>query len=209
MVARSQHNDKILFGEYLVDYLCLGIKNSSYASDVSREGFLNEVIPFLYMGEPPLDIDVNLAHEIVWGAVEYAQRIGFDPPRDFQESSRILEPADALPRSGSMKFGHMGAPLYRPFANDNQAAIIGKLIEVVGLGNFYYVPNGDIPEDVMELMEIEGEEEASDPAIWTPGLQQGGGVDAQSGLWFPGQQTQPAPEGDSSEQPLIWTPGRS
>ncbi len=214
LFARTQPNDDIIFGEYLVDYRCMGIRNASYSSNIDRESFYNSLIPYLYQGEPPIDLETNLAHEIIWGAVEYAEGFGFDPPRRFQDASLILEPADALPRNGNIEFGHAGDPLYAPFPDDDQAAVIRKLIYSVGLGNFYYVPpGGNIPPDVVELMEAEMEkmgmgEEAEESSIWTPDLQSQG-VDAQSGLWVPGQSPGPEREDEQAEQPALWTPGRS
>ena len=209
LLARTQPNDNILFGEFIVDYLCVGIKDSSYASNVNRETFLNEVIPRLYSGTPPLDIEESLAHETIWGAVEYAADIGFDPHRSFREASRILDPFDTHTHSGAIDFGYQGRPLYMPASEDNQAGIIRKLIETVGLGNFYYLPRGDVPEDVAELLRPERQEDDPDSAIWRPDSQQQGSVNTESGLWVPGQQTESAPESEQEEQPLIWTPGRS
>ena len=122
---------------------------------------------------------------------------------------RILDPAGTMSRSGSIDFGYQGRPLYIPAPDDNQVGIILRLIEAVGLGNFYYLPRGDVPEEVAELLRVEQPEEPPESAIWTPELQQRGGVDDQSGLWVPGQQPEPASEGEKPEQSLIWTPGRS
>ena len=209
LIARTQPNDGIMFGEYIVDYFCAGIKDASYASNVNRETFSNEVMPRLYSGTPPLDIEASLAHEVVWGAVEYAEGLGFDPHRNFREASRILDPAGTMPTGGSIDFGYQGIPLYIPAPDDNQVGIIRRLIEAVGLGNFYYLPRGDVPEEVAELLRVEQPEETPDSAIWTPELQQRSGADTQSGLWVPGQQPEPVSEGNQPEQSPIWTPGRS
>ena len=209
LLARTQPNDNILFGEYIVDYLCTGIKDSSYASNVNRETFFNEVIPRLYSGTPPLDVEGSLAHETVWGAVEYAVELGFDPHRNFREASRILDPSGTHAHSGAIEFGYQGRPLYIPADGDNQAGIIRRLIETVGLGNFYYLPRGDVPEEVAELLQPEQPEDTPDSEIWRPDSQQQGSVNTESGLWIPGQQSESAPESEQEEQPLIWTPGRS
>ena len=209
LLARSQPNENILFGEYIIDYFCTGIKDSSYASNINSETFFNEVIPRLYSGTPPLDIEESLAHEMIWDAVEYAEKLGFDPHRNFSESRRILEPADALPRGGAVEFGYQGQPLYIPGPDDNQVGIVRRLIESVGLGNFYYLPSGEIPEEVAELLRVEQSVDTPDSEIWTPDRQQPGNVEAQSGLWVPGQQPESAPDREQEEQPLIWTPGRS
>ena len=208
LFARSQPNDDIILGQYIVDYFCAGIKDASYTANMPRQAFFDEYIPFFYPDDKPLDIEADLACEIIWGAVEYAERIGFNPPRSFQDASRVLEPADSFSRNGGVEFGYQGEPLYFPFPNDNQAAIIRKLIDVVGVGNFYYMPPGDVPDDVMELFEREREEETPDSEIWTPDFESAG-VDAQSGLWIPGQQTEPEGESADAEQPTLWTPGRS
>ena len=210
LIARIQPNDNILFGEYIVDYFCLGVKDSSTASNIRSDLFFNEVIPRLYSGTPPLGIEADLAHEVIWGAVEYARELGFEPHRNFRDSQRVLDPPDALPRAGAIDFGYQGRPLYIPAPDDNQAGVIRRLIESVGLGNFYYMPRGDVPEEVAELLRVEQPEETPDSEIWTPELQRQGGVDAQSGLWVPGQQPEPAAsEAEQGEQSLIWTPGRS
>ena len=208
LLARTQSNENILFGEYIVDYLCTGIKDSSYASNVNRETFFNEVIPRLYSGTPPLDIEGSLAHETVWGAVEYADELGFDPHRNFREAGRILDLSGVHEYTGAIEFGYQGRPLYIPADGDNQAGIIRRLIESVGLGNFYYLPRGDVPEDVAELLQSEQEEDTPDSAIWRPDAQQQGSVNTESGLWVPGQQPDAAPEPEQEEQSLIWTPGR-
>ncbi len=209
LLARAQPNDDILFGEYIVDYFCVGVKDSSYASNLNGETFLNEALPRLYSGTPPLDISENLAHEIIWGAVEYAGELGFEPHRNFRESVRILEPADALPRSGAIEFGYQGRPFYMPGPSDNQVAVIRRLIEAVGLGNFYYLPRGEIPAGVAELLQVQQPDDAPDPEIWTPGQNRRESADSQSGLWVPGHGPESEPASEGTERPLIWTPGRS
>ena len=207
VLARTNSSDNVVFGEYVVDYLCTGVKDTAFATDVSPDVFDNEVIPRLYGGVPPTAIAADLAHEIVWGAVEYAETLGLRPPSAFRQSQRILDAPDALARSGVVQFGYQGRPAYVPASQDNQAAIITRLIDSVGLGNFYYIPQGDIPDDVIDLLQIEqGEGEDDGAPLWTPEAQQQapGSVDAGSGLWTPGEQ----PASEQSDAPALWTPGR-
>ena len=208
-LARTQPDDRILFGAYMVDCFCTGLRETSTLSNIARDTFFNEIIPRLYPDNPPIKISENLAHEIIWGAIEYAIELGFEPHRDFRESSRILESADTLPRIGGVEFGYQGDPLYIPAPDDNQAGVIRRLIESVGLGNFYYMPQGDIPEDVVEIMELTQHDDTPEPMIWTPGQDQPGIAETRSGLWVPGQPPETASEGEQAEQSLIWTPGRS
>ncbi len=212
VVARTQPNDEMLFGSYLVDYFCTGVKSTSHAVNVEPSVFQSEVVPRFYQGSPPVAISEELAHEIIWGAVEYAEALGFRPPRDFRESQRVLEPADALPRTGAVQFGYQGRPLYVPGTNDNQVAVLRRLIDAVGLGNFYYAPQDDVPDDVVELLGIDRAEGAERSALWTPGEQQESGAGSEdSGLWLPGRQgeaTATATATEPAEPGAIWTPGR-
>ena len=206
VLARTNSSDNIVFGEYVVDYLCTGIKDTAFATNVSPEVFDNEVIPRLYGGIPPITAAVELVHEIVWGAVEYAETLGLRPPSAFRQSQRILEAPDALSRPDVVVFGYQGRPAYVPAPQDNQAAIITRLIDSVGLGNFYYIPQGDIPDDVIDLLQIEpGEGDEDGAPLWTPeGQQTPGSVASDSGLWTPGEQA----ASEQSEAPALWTPGR-
>jgi hypothetical protein len=208
VLARTNSSDNIVFGEYVVDYLCTGVKDTAFATNVSPEVFDNEVIPRLYGGIPPITAAVELVHEIVWGAVEYAETLGLRPPSAFRQSQRILEAPDALPRPDVVVFGYQGRPAYVPAPQDNQAAIIARLIDSVGLGNFYYIPQGDIPDDVMELLQIEqGEGDEAGAPLWTPeGQQTPGSADSGSGLWTPEQQ---AAQEQPADAPGLWTPGRA
>ena len=205
ILARASSSGNIVFGEYVVDYLCTGVKDTAFATNVSPEVFDNEVIPRLYGGIPPVATAVELVHEIVWGAVQYAETLGLRPASAFRQSQRILEAPDALPRSG-VEFGYQGRPAYVPAPQDNQAAIITRLIDSVGLGNFYYIPQGDIPDDVIDLLQIEqGEGDDAGAPLWTPeGQQTPGSLDSDSGLWTPGEQA----ASEQSDAPALWTPGR-
>ena len=208
VLARTNASDNVVFGQYVVDFLCTGVKDTAFATNVSPDVFDNEVIPRLYGGVPPIPVDVALVHEIVWGAVEYAETLGIRPAGGFRQSQRILEASDALARPGVVQFGYQGRPAYVPAPQDNQAAIISRLIDSVGLGNFYYIPQGDVPDDVMDLLQIEqGDGEETANPLWTPEGQQqaaAGSVDSDSGLWTPGEQA----ESEQADAPALWTPGR-
>ncbi len=207
VVARTNSSENVVFGNYVVDYMCTGVKDTAFATNVAPEVFDNEVIPRLYSGVPPAAISPDLAHEIVWGAVEYAESLGLRPVSAFRESQRVLSAPDSFERSGVVQFGYQGRPAYIPAPQDNQAAILTRLIDSVGLGNFYYIPQGDIPDDVIDLLQIEqGEDGEVGAPIWTPeGQQVQGSVESGSGLWTPGEQ--PASE-QSDDAPALWTPGR-
>ena len=43
LIARTQPSDDLLFAGFVVDYLCTGIRESSYFANVNRETFRNEI----------------------------------------------------------------------------------------------------------------------------------------------------------------------
>jgi len=108
--------------------------------NVPPEQFHHQIVPKLIgsAGEP-MSISVELAHEIIYGGIEYAKRWGFRPHRDFELCQRILDPADAHPRSGQVTFGRNGKPFYISGPYDDVDAIVRKLERTAGPGNFDFL----------------------------------------------------------------------
>lgn len=229
-VTREMQGGNLLFVEYLVDIRCLGLLGSRYYTNVPPEDLQSEILPRLYRSEPPLAISHELANEIIWGAVEYAEGLGFPTHPIFRRDTQFaLEAADALPRSAGVQFGYDGLPLYAPApwdaAGSRQAAVVKTLIDSVGMGNFIYQPPDDIipPEVAAAITSAPGgtREAATSPLAEEPELWMPGNVDESSGLWLPGMDEE---EGEGyeyvprfvndaaeSEQPpagALWTPGR-
>ncbi|HEY4724106.1 MAG TPA: hypothetical protein VII92_19785, partial [Anaerolineae bacterium] len=82
VLARRQPDGDFVFGNYLVDYYCLGLKNTYFNVDVPPGEFRHDYLPEMFQGTPALDISPALAHEIIYGAIEYAAQFGFKPQRD-------------------------------------------------------------------------------------------------------------------------------
>ena len=220
-VAREMSPSAVLFAEYFVDMRCLGVRDSRGYTGVPADELETRILPERYDSDPPIRISSELAHEIIWGAVEYAQSLGLPPHRAFRETQLALEPADALPREAGLEFGHQGKPFFVPLPFDtlSEVFVVKTLINSVGLGNFSYrTLYGDPPPD--EVAELLGDAFAAttgessllveEPPLWTPGE-----VDAATGLWVPGEDEDageddsPAGGGErSTESAVLWTPGR-
>jgi len=139
VIARRQPNGNIVFGNYLVDYYCLGLKNTYCNADIPPEQFHRDYLPKAFSERPPVDISPRLAHEIIYGGIEYAAQFGFHPHADFKRSRYILDPPDLHPRNGAVEFGHNGKPLYIEGPYDNTDAILRQLARTAGQGNFHYL----------------------------------------------------------------------
>jgi hypothetical protein len=123
VVARQPGPDRVIFAVCLVDRYCLGVKDAYTVTDWSQTKFMRE-LPHMCAGAPE-KCSVELAHEIIYGGLEYAQRYGFQPHRDFtvKMCDQVLDSPEAHPRINHVKFGHKGKPLFVSGPNDDERRI--------------------------------------------------------------------------------------
>ena len=207
LVARTQPTNEMVFGWFQVDAFCLGVRHTLYGANMDPTRFNDDVLPRLFQGKPPNSLTVETAHEIVYGAIEYAEGIGFRPHRNFRQAQLILDPPDAHPRSGAIEFGYEGRPVYLASKGDNERAILNRLVHTVGKGNFTYVPVADPPEGYEDLVEHIDQDDELSP-LWTPDRKlPGGRLDDDSGLWRPGQPDEATSDGEEQSRSSLWVPG--
>lgn len=139
VIARRQPDGKVVFGCYLMDLYCLGLKDTFCNADVRAGAFRRDYLAQLFDDSPPLSISPALAHEIIYGGIEFAAQFGFRPHRDYRHSRYILDLPDAHPRTGAARFGKDGKPFYMPGPDDNAEAIVRQLARSAGEGNFDYI----------------------------------------------------------------------
>jgi hypothetical protein len=138
IVARQEHN-RLLVGSYLIDYWCLGVKDAI----PPRKMGTSEYQKFLEFceerfDEPFVDITLEQAQAIVYGAMDYAHSLGFKPHKDFNTKAQVhlgLRPETLLP----IEFGKDGQPFFMSGPNDNVDKVIKTLEASVGTGNFHYL----------------------------------------------------------------------
>lgn len=154
VVARQQSPDKVIFANYLVDFYCLGVKDALCNADFSLKRF-NSSLPELCSGKPEA-CDIGLAHELVYGAIEFARRYGFEPHPDFGLASKVLDPPGTYTSDQPLEFGKDGKPFFVAGPYDDAEAILAKLMRTAGEGNFHYLMGrGDVggPDDFEGLWE--------------------------------------------------------
>ncbi|MBI4527989.1 MAG: SEC-C domain-containing protein, partial [Deltaproteobacteria bacterium] len=149
VVTRSQENGKVMVGVFLVDIFCLGVKNAFCNEGLSRRQIEDELLPGCYQNEEPMRVGINYATEIIYGAVDYARSLGFEPHPDFELSRRVLG-TEELSRTRSLQFGGPeGKPLYIAGPDDDASAVLQKLREKLGENGFDFIT----PEDDREAAE--------------------------------------------------------
>lgn len=148
LLSRRQTDGRILFGAYLVDVYCLGLKNTWCNANFSPGEYRRDVVERLYFDVEPKECPVDLAHQIIYQAIDYAGRFGFRPQKDFKWSQHILEKRGALTEPYRLSFGRDGKPFYISGPDDNVKVIIARLEKNPGPGNYdYLIELGDPFED--------------------------------------------------------------
>ncbi len=158
LVTRSQDNGRLMVGAFLVDIFCLGVKNAFCNEGLPRSRFEAEFLLRFYQDEEPTRVGINYAKEIIYGAVDYARSLGFEPYVDFELSRKVLG-TEEFSRSRSLKFGGSeGKPLYIAGPDDDVATVLRKLRKRLGENGFNFIT----PEDDWEALE---DEETREPGV--------------------------------------------
>jgi hypothetical protein len=158
VVTRSQDNGKVMVGAFLVDIFCLGVKNAFCNEGLTRSQIVDKLLPGYYQTEEPTRVGINYVKEIIYGAVDYAKGLGFEPHPDFELSRHVLG-NEEFSRTRSLTFGGpKGKPLYIAGPDDDAASVLRKLRGRLGDEGFEYIT----PEDVWEVVE---EEEDHQPGL--------------------------------------------
>lgn len=89
-VSRQHINGNITAGFFLVDLLCLGVKNSFFLFNVPDFEFHERLQRFRDNFEVD-EIDYTLAHNIIYAGLEFAEEYGFKPHKDFAVSKYLLD----------------------------------------------------------------------------------------------------------------------
>lgn len=136
-VAREAKYNELTVCTYLLDYWCLGVKDAIAPRKVNRakyKDFINKL--FDAFPEPPQEIPISVAQSMVYSTLEYADKLGFQPHRDFAESRVHLGEWNGEIR---MKCGRQGKPCYVDGPYDDPMKILQTLRNSVGERNFDYL----------------------------------------------------------------------
>lgn len=107
IVMRHMPNDFWIAGIYVVDIWCLGVKDT-FIMDGKTRREIEARITRDGMEFKPLSYED--ARSLVFGAVRYAQGLGFKPHADFNIARNFIEPQRSF--ADTYTFGHNGKPLF-------------------------------------------------------------------------------------------------
>ena len=133
-VARIHKSGHISCGVYLVDMLCFGIKDTFFSFNMTQHEYEQFREDFILK-----KCDYALAHNIIYGAVEFAQKCGFQPHKDFSVTQYILEDPGVDIKAVKIEFGEDGVPTVVATLEDEPKHIIAQLEKTVGPDNYKVV----------------------------------------------------------------------
>ncbi len=132
-IAREEAEGRLVYGVYLVDAYCLGVKNAFWGAGTS--GSFNELIQSMEKTQRMIPISPACLVKIVEGAVEYAGSFGFRPHSDYRHAAMLLQGIDPRACTQEFTFGREGRPFYIQGPNESPAvahAIMQRVQEVGG-----------------------------------------------------------------------------
>jgi len=145
IIMRQHVTGNITLGYYLIDLLCLGVKDTFYHFNIPEpeaEERLESIINLLE------ECEYDLAHNIIYAAHDFAMEFDIPPHKDFKLTKYILqEDDDDVPLIDI----HTGAPDGKPHLMINPQGqgkwALEKLIKNAGEGNYYYTTGDDFDDE--------------------------------------------------------------
>ncbi len=166
IVSRMHKTGNLTFGSYQVDLYCLGVKDTFWRFNVlpdDLEYIKDQYAGFTATGEPLIQADYALVHNIIYGAEAYADELGFKPHKDFALTQYILEEDDDKVEYIEIEFGMNGRPAVMLGMERYPPGVFNILDRSAGPGNYYVIGED---ENVIKGPDTEDdtdtEEEAAD-----------------------------------------------
>ena len=136
LAAAPDGHNRLSVSGYLIDTWCLGVKNALGPKRMARRDF--DALRRAYFApwqSPGISVPVELAQDLVLGAVEYARRLGFEPHAEFGRARRML---GAWAGPSAITFGRDGMPYYVNGPYEDPERVLATLERSVGRGGFRF-----------------------------------------------------------------------
>ena len=136
LIARDAGRSRLSVCGYLVDVYFLGVKNvvgplvmnAGQCADFTRK----------YFGafdEPPIAAPLDLAQNLVYGAVDFARSLGLEPADEFED---VKDHLGSWSGPSSIGFGLDGKPFYVQGPYDDADRILHQLERTADRDQFHY-----------------------------------------------------------------------
>ena len=147
IVTRQMANGNLVVGMYLVDTYCLGVKDCVYRVDVTPEELEENLKKYQCTDEK----DYVEIHNLLYGAVEFAEEAGVPPCREFASVGKYIleEDRDDIPLI-EYEYGYEGKHHLVVVARRDEARWIPVLQKRLGKDFTYVVTDEQQYNDVEE-----------------------------------------------------------
>jgi hypothetical protein len=152
LLARGAPGEPLVLASFIVDVLCLGVKDAFFRQDEAAE--LQDIIDMLGTAAPVRDADPSYARKLLRDAVAYARSLGFEPHEDYAAAELLFGEARAEACDVEFHFGRDGKPVYMPGLDDSAARIrrvVEQLRRRLGPDAFeYLLPADDLSDELAD-----------------------------------------------------------
>jgi hypothetical protein len=143
IIARKHTNGNFTVGFFLVDLLCLGVKDAYFKFNIFESEY-KEILELANNGVDTKKTDYTLVHNIIFAGLEFADDYGFKPNKDYTSTMQYFLEDDTNDDIELMEIecGHNNEPLYvqGPYENETEVnRIIAQLEKTAGKGNYKFI----------------------------------------------------------------------
>lgn len=153
IIARKHTNGNFTVGFFLVDLLCLGVKDAYFDFNIIEPDYKETLERMEEYGEMK-KISYTLAHNIIFSGLEFADDYDFKPHKKFTSTMQYFleEDTDDI-ELVEIECGHNNQPMYVQGHYENEAEgdrILAQLEKKAGKGNYQFIRGAleDILPDV-------------------------------------------------------------
>jgi hypothetical protein len=159
ILSKRMPDNKYIACLYAIDFLCTGLKKTDFFVSLSIEEYNQIISGFEKVFGKIEKSDIIFIHNLIYGSIRYAEKLGFTAQANFQFTEYLLDTDFIDEGIKEIEFGHLGKPLYVEFPNDDAEMIMKILDHSVGKGNYAYIlRSGEEFDDIIE----EGNDDGSD-----------------------------------------------
>ncbi len=156
VVTRKRNNGNFIVCSFLVDTYCLGVKDCLIAPDMLQSD-VKDLISRYKSRQDMEEVSYEVAHNVIYGALGFAEDAGLTPTKDFKIAQYILEEdTEDIPLI-EYEFGKDGKYFLITYSNSKDRLLIPELKKNLG-DEFKYVIDDvlddyDDPEDEVDYNE--------------------------------------------------------
>lgn len=138
-IIKKQPSGKFMFANFLVDRLCLGVKDTIVNCNYFESDLKNIIYEMAVSQCDFEEVTEIYFNNLIFGAIDYAKELGFNTPKDFALAECFLNENLVNDDIDDIEMGWDSKPFFISGPFDDEKRILAKLNASVGEGNYKYV----------------------------------------------------------------------